>query len=257
MIPERLAQLRHRMEKACRSVGRPLDAVTLVAIGKGVPPAALAEALAARQTHFGENYVQEALPKIAVLAALRPRTETVWHFTGPIQSNKTADVATHFDWVHGVDRTRIARRLSDQRPSQGPPLNVCVQINISGESQKSGVAPEAAPDLCRAVAALPGLRLRGLMAIPAPAHTGQDPRHAYRQLRELFESLQRQGRQRWTDGGVNFDTLSAGMSDDFEQAIAEGSTLVRIGTALFGASGAKERGVRGQESGVSKERKMS
>jgi pyridoxal phosphate enzyme (YggS family) len=179
--------------------------------------AALAAAADAGQRDFAENYVQEALPKIAALAGRGLR----WHFIGPLQANKAADVAARFDWVHGVDREKVARRLSSLRPAALAPLAVCVQVNVSGETSKSGVAPGEAAALCRAVAALPRLRLRGLMAIPAPGAG----RAGYRSLRELFESLRRE---------FELDTLSAGMSDDFEAAIAEGSTMVRIGTALFG-----------------------
>jgi hypothetical protein len=230
-LAERLAALHQRMATACARAGRAPGEVTLLAVSKAQPLAALAEARRAGVSDFAENYLQEALPKIA---ALRPDTSTRgqareglrWHFIGPLQSNKTADVAAHFDWVHGVDREKIARRLSDQRPAGLPPLNVCVQVNISGEASKSGVAPADAAALCRAIAALPRLRLRGLMAIPAPARPGSDPREAYRELRALFDQL--------TRGGLELDTLSAGMSDDFEAAIAEGSTMIRIGTALFG-----------------------
>jgi len=216
-IPARLAALHQRMAAACARAGRPPGAVTLLAVGKAQPAAALAAAAAAGQRDFAENYAQEALAKIAAL----PRADLRWHFIGPLQANKTADVAQHFDWVHGVDREKIARRLAEQRGVSLPPLNVCVQVNISGEASKSGVAPGDAAALCRVVAALPRLRLRGLMAIPAPG-AGRD---AYRALRELYESLRRE---------FELDTLSAGMSDDFEAAIAEGSTMIRIGTALFG-----------------------
>ena len=220
-VSARLAALHQRIDAACARAGRPVGAVTLLAVGKGQALAALRAAADAGVRDFGESYVQEALPKVAALTGRGLR----WHFIGPLQGNKTADVAAHFDWVHGVDRDRIARRLAEQRPAALAPLNVCVQVNISGESTKSGVAPGAALALCRTVAALPRLRLRGLMAIPAPLTKGDSPR-SYRRLRELFESLR---------GEFDLDTLSAGMSDDFEAAIAEGSTLVRIGTALFGA----------------------
>ena len=222
-----LAALHQRMDAACRGAGRAPAAVTLLAVGKAQPAEALAAAAAAGQRDFAENYVQEALPK---MAALRPDTSTrgqaraglTWHFIGPLQSNKTAEVAAQFDWVHGVDREKIARRLSEQRPAALPPLNVCVQVNVSGEASKSGVTPRDALALCRAVAALPRLKLRGLMAIPAPG-AGRAP---YRALRELLETLNKEG--------LELDTLSAGMSDDFEDAIAEGSTMIRIGTAIFG-----------------------
>jgi len=233
-IPTRLAALHQRIDAACARAGRPAGTVTLLAVGKGQDPAALRVAADAGVRDFAESYVQEALPKVAALAGRGLR----WHFIGPVQGNKTADVAAHFDWVHAVDRDRIARRLSGQRPAALAPLNVCVQVNISGERTKSGVAPDAALALCRAVAALPRLKLRGLMAIPAPpekrgqspfsepTEKGDSPRRAYRALRELFDELRR--------AGLELDTLSAGMSDDFEAAIAEGSTMIRVGTALFG-----------------------
>ena len=218
-ISARLAALHQRIGAAAARAGRPAGAVTLLAVGKGQALDALRAAADAGQRDFAESYVQEALPKIAVLTGRGLR----WHFIGPLQSNKTADVAAHFDWVHGVDRDKVARRLAAQRPAALPPLNVCVQVNISGEASKSGVAPADAAALCRAVAGLPRLKLRGLMAIPAPG--APDPRAPYRELRERFESLRRE---------FELDTLSAGMSDDFEAAIAEGSTMIRIGTALFG-----------------------
>jgi len=233
-IQQRLAALHQRMAGACRAAGRPPDAVTLLAVGKAQPVAALAAARDAGVRDFAENYVQEALAKIAAL----PREGLRWHFIGPLQSNKAAAVAQHFDWVHSVDREKIAQRLSQLRPPEAGVLNVCVQVNISGEASKSGVAPADAAALCRAVAALPRLRLRGLMAIPAPAkkrgqspfsertENDDSPRRPYRQLRELLESLNKEG--------FELDTLSAGMTDDFEAAIAEGSTMIRIGTALFG-----------------------
>jgi PLP dependent protein len=223
-VAEGLAAVRGRIAAACAAAGRAPGSVTLVAVGKAFDAGTLRRALDAGQRDFGESYVQEALPKIAALAGHGAR----WHFIGPLQSNKTADVARHFDWVHGVDREKIARRLSEQRPAGLPPLQACVQVNISGEASKSGVPPQAAAALCRAVAALPGLRLRGLMAIPAPgAGAAAAARAPYRQLRELFDALRRDG--------LALDTLSAGMSDDLEAAIAEGSTMVRVGTAIFGA----------------------
>ncbi len=236
-IPANLAALHQRIGAACAAAGRDPRSVTLLAVGKAQPVAALAAAADAGQRDFAENYVQEALAKVAALGSRGLR----WHFIGPLQANKTSDVAAHFDWVHGVDRDKIARRLSDQRPDRLPALNVCVQVNISGEASKSGVAPGDAAALCRAVAALPRLKLRGLMAIPAPAKKGgqspfseqpeksDSPQAAYRRLRELYETLRR--------SGLELDTLSAGMSDDFEAAIAEGSTMIRIGTALFGIRG--------------------
>jgi pyridoxal phosphate enzyme (YggS family) len=182
------------------------------------------QAVDAGETRFGENYVQEALDKIAELADLRPRIE--WHLIGPLQSNKTRVVAESFDWVHSVDRLKIAQRLSEQRPASLPPLNVCLQVNVDGEASKSGIAPDEVPALAAEVARLPRLRLRGLMSIPEPS---DDPRrqHAqHRQVRDLLVRLQGQG--------LSLDTLSMGMSADLEAAIAEGATLVRIGTAIFG-----------------------
>ncbi len=208
------------MAAATAAAQRAAGAVRLLAVSKGCPAEALAAAYAAGQREFGESYVKEALAKQDQLRAL----PLVWHFIGPLQSNKTRAIAEHFDWVHGIDRDKLALRLAEQRPATLPPLQVCVQVNISAEASKSGCAPQEVPALCAAVAAQPRLRLRGLMAIPAPG--GADPRAPFRRLRELHESLRRQG--------YELDTLSAGMSDDLEAAIAEGSTLVRIGTAIFG-----------------------
>lgn len=217
-----LAAVRARIDAACRAAARDPATVRLVAVSKAQPVERIAALADAGQRDFGENYLQEALPK---LAALRGRGLT-WHFIGPLQSNKTAEVAAHFDWVQSVDREKIARRLSDQRLAALPPLNVCVQVNISGEASKGGVAPADAPALCAVVAALPRLRLRGLMAIPAPAAGSADPSAPFRALQQLCAELRRRG--------FELDTLSAGMSDDFLQAIAHGATQVRIGTALFG-----------------------
>jgi len=189
------------------------------------------EAHAAGQRDFGENYVQEALAKIEALADLR--SDIVWHLIGPLQSNKTREVAAHFDWVHSVDRLKLAQRLSDQRPPELAPLQVCLQVNISGEESKSGVAPAGAPGLARAVAALPRLKLRGLMAIPEPAQDFEAQRVPHRALRELMESLNAEG--------LGLDTLSMGMSADLEAAVAEGATLVRIGTAIFGERAPRPR----------------
>jgi PLP dependent protein len=222
-IRENLAVVRGRIARACAAAGRRADAVSLLAVSKTFDATAVRAAAAAGQSAFGENYVQEALTKQAALGDLALE----WHFIGPIQSNKTRDIAAAFDWVHGVDRLRIAQRLSAQRTEAQPPLNICVQVNISGEASKSGCSPDEAEALCRAVAVLPRLRLRGLMAIPGPVTAGADPRAPFRSLRELYESL--------TAAGLALDTLSAGMSDDLEAAIMEGSTMVRIGTSIFGA----------------------
>lgn len=182
------------------------------------------EAAAAGERRFGENYVQEAIEKIEALADLRSRIE--WHLIGPLQSNKTRVAAKYFDWVHSVDRLKIAERLSEQRPADLPPLNVCLQVNVSGEASKSGVAPDELPELAHAVAALRGVRLRGLMSIPEPSDDPAQQAAPHRQLRQLFQRLQQEG--------LALDTLSMGMSADLEAAIAEGSTMVRVGTAIFG-----------------------
>ncbi len=201
--------------------------VSLLAVSKLQPPEAVRDAFHAGQLSFGENYVQEALDKIAVLADLRSQLQ--WHLIGPLQSNKTRAVAEAFDWVHSVDRLKLAERLSAQRPAGMAPLQVCVQVNVSGEASKSGVPLAEAPALARAVAGLPGLRLRGLMAIPAPASGLAAQRVPYRAMRELFEVLVAEG--------LALDTLSMGMSDDLEAAVAEGATIVRVGTAIFGRRG--------------------
>lgn len=222
-LAERLNQVQARIRAACAAAGRDPCTVRLLAVSKTFGADAVREAAAAGQRRFGESYLQEALPKQAAVAD--PDLE--WHFIGPVQSNKTRDLAAAFDWVHGVDRLRVAQRLSDARDPQAPPLQVCVQVNISGETSKSGCTPAEAPALCAAIARLPHLRLRGLMAIPAPTAKGSDPRAPFRALRELFEAIRVQG--------LPLDTISAGMTDDLEAAIAEGSTLVRVGTAIFGA----------------------
>jgi pyridoxal phosphate enzyme (YggS family) len=202
-----------------------VESVTLLAVGKTFEAAALREAHAAGQRAFGENYVQEALAKMAALADLRPRIE--WHLIGPLQANKTRDVAAAFDWVHGIDRLRIAERLAAQRPAGLAPLQVCLQVNISGEASKSGLRPEDVAPVARAVAALPRLTLRGLMAIPEPALDFEAQRRPHRALHELLDVLRADG--------LALDTLSIGMSADLEAAIAEGATIVRVGTAIFGA----------------------
>lgn len=221
LIADRLQHVLERIHAAELSAGRGEGAVALLAVSKTQPASVIREAATAGQTAFGENYLQEALAKQDALADL---PELVWHFIGPIQSNKTRPIAERFEWVHTVDRLRIAERLSQQRPADKPPLNVCLQINVSGEATKSGVTLAALPELAAAVAQLPRLRLRGLMAIPAPA-TGLDrQRIPFRILREAMAALALPG----------LDTLSMGMSDDLEAAILEGATLVRVGTAIFG-----------------------
>ena len=224
-IEAKLQQVQERIALACAAAQRPVQSVTLLAVSKTFGAEAVREAWAAGQRAFGENYVHEALAKIAALAPLRPAIE--WHLIGPLQSNKTREVALAFDWVHSVDRLKVAERLSAQRPAELSPLQVCLQVNVSGEASKSGVAPAALPALAHAVAALPRLRLRGLMSIPEPATDFAAQRAPHRVLRELFDALRREG--------LALDTLSMGMSADLEAAIAEGSTMVRVGTAIFGA----------------------
>jgi pyridoxal phosphate enzyme (YggS family) len=222
-IAARLQAVNERIAAAARAAGRPPQDVALVAVSKTFPTAAVAEGHAAGQRAFGENYVQEALDKMAALASL----DIEWHFIGPIQSNKTRPIAQAFAWVHGIDRQKIAQRLSDARPAGLAPLQVCLQVNVSGEASKSGVDPADAPALARAVAGLPRLRLRGLMAIPEPTEDAALQRSRFRRLRELKDEI--------AAAGIALDTLSMGMSGDMEAAIAEGATMVRIGTAIFGA----------------------
>jgi len=223
-----------RIDKACTESGRSHSAPVLIAVSKTQPAERLAELAQLGQRDFGESYVQEALPKREALAALGwANRGLIWHFIGPIQSNKTRPIAEHFDWVHSVDRLKIAERLSAQRPAGLPPLNVCLEVNISGETSKGGVLPAELPALAQAVARLPHLRLRGLMAIPAPSADPATQRAAFRHLRQLLKQL------RTLD--PDLDTLSMGMSDDLEAAIAEGATHLRIGTALFGARTYTER----------------
>lgn len=224
-VEAKLQQVRTRIATACETSQRPVQSVTLLAVTKTFGPLAVRDALAAGQRAFGENYVQEALDKMAALADLRPRLE--WHLIGPLQSNKTRAVAEAFDWVHAVDRLKLAQRLSEQRPAVLPPLQVCLQVNISGEASKSGVAPGEVEALARSIAALPRLQLRGLMAIPEPIDGSEAQRRPHRALRELLEAL--------NSHGLALDTLSMGMTGDLEAAVLEGATLVRVGTAIFGA----------------------
>ncbi|MEO7114569.1 MAG: YggS family pyridoxal phosphate-dependent enzyme [Caldimonas sp.] len=225
MIADKLSQVNERIASACAAAGRPVQSVTLLAVSKTFDATAVAEAHAAGQRCFGENYVQEAVDKIAALSTLEPRPE--WHLIGPLQTNKTRVVAERFDWVQSVDRLKIAERLSAQRPDALAPLAVCLQVNISGEATKSGLPPAEVAAVARAVAALPRLRLRGLMAIPEVAGDLAAQRRPHRALRELFEALRAEG--------FALDTISAGMSDDLEAAILEGATMVRVGSAIFGA----------------------
>jgi pyridoxal phosphate enzyme (YggS family) len=228
-IPDKIHQVKRLIAAACTAAHRPVGGVTLLCVSKTQPPEAVRAAHTAGERRFGENYVQEGLDKIAALADLRASLE--WHLIGPLQSNKTRPVAEAFDWVHSVDRLKIAQRLSEQRPANLPPLQLCLQVNISGEASKSGLAPAEVPAVAAAVAGLPRVRLRGLMAIPAPAEGEAAQRAPLRALRELLDSLNRD------QAALGLDTLSMGMSADLGAAIAEGATIVRIGTAIFGARG--------------------
>ena len=219
-IAENIAKVGERIRAAAQASGRDLDHIGLLAVSKTKPAAAVREAYAAGLRDFGENYLQEALEKQAELSEL----PLIWHFIGPIQSNKTKPIAEHFAWVHSVDRLKIAQRLSEQRPADLPLLNICLQVNVSAEDSKSGCAPAELAALAQAVSQLPNLRLRGLMAIPEPTDDVAAQRAAFARLRELRDGLP-----------LPLDTLSMGMSHDLDAAIAEGATWVRIGTALFGA----------------------
>jgi len=233
----KLLAVHSRIAQACAAASRSVDSVTLLAVSKTFPAEAVREAFGAGQRQFGENYVQEALDKIAALADLRAGGVT-WHLIGPLQSNKTRPVAAAFDWVHSVDRLKIAQRLSEQRPPDLPPLQLCLQVNISGEASKSGLLPAEVADVALAVAALPRLRLRGLMAIPEPAADIEAQRAPHRALRELLAAVNRQGLAAAGAAWVPLDTLSMGMSADLEAAVAEGATIVRVGTAIFGGRAA-------------------
>ena len=228
-IEQNLQEVRQRIARACHEAGRPAQSVTLLAVSKNFGATAVRRAHAAGQRAFGENYVQEALDKIGALADLR--TDLVWHLIGPLQSNKTRVVAENFDWVHTVDRLKIAERLAAQRPAGMPPLQLCLQVNISGEGSKSGLQPHEVAATARAVGTLPAERvcLRGLMSIPEPTEDPQAQHIAHRALRELLVTL--------NQDGLALDTLSMGMSADLEAAVAEGATLVRVGTAIFGGRG--------------------
>jgi PLP dependent protein len=228
MIADNIGTVRRRMNHACLAAGRPVQSVTLLCVSKMALAAAVRQAFDSGECHFGENYVQEGLAKIEALADLRSRL--TWHMIGPIQANKTRPIAENFDWVHSVDRLKVAQRLSEQRPAGSAPLQVCLQVNVSGESSKAGVVPADVSALARAVQGLAGLRLRGLMSIPEPATELAAQRAAHRGLRELLVALNREG--------LALDTLSMGMTVDLEAAILEGATQVRVGTAIFGARAA-------------------
>ena len=222
-IKTNLVNISFRIEKACKAAGRDLASVRLLAVSKTFPAQAVVQAHAAGQVDFGENYIQEGVEKIQALAHL----PLVWHCIGPIQSNKTRLVAEHFDWVHSVDRPKIAQRLSEQRPAGHPPLQVCIQVNVDGGPTKAGVPPQQAAELASLIASLPGLRLRGIMSIPEPAPDFASALAVHQRSQALYESLKAQG--------FDLDTLSLGMSADLEAAIHAGSTLVRVGAAIFGA----------------------
>ena len=242
-IAQNLQAVTSTIVSTAQEAGRAAGSVRLLAVSKTFGPEAVLEAVRAGQRAFGENYLQESLDKIAaVRAALAARPDQPalaasaaqaeppvleWHFIGPIQSNKTRPIAEHFDWVHTVEREKIAQRLSEQRPAGMAPLNICLQVNISGEASKSGVAPAELAELARRVAALPNLRLRGLMAIPEPTEDYAEQRAAFAQLRQLHEQLRADG--------LELDTLSMGMSADLRAAVVEGATIVRVGSAIFGA----------------------
>ena len=219
-IADNIGQVRQRIRAAADAVQRDASSIHLLAVSKTKPAQAVREAYAAGLRDFGENYLQEALGKQADLTDL----PLSWHFIGPIQSNKTRAIAEHFAWVHSVDRLKIAQRLSEQRPADLPPLNICIQVNVSGEASKSGCTPADLPALAEAISALPRLKLRGLMAIPEPTEDRAEQDAAFATVRDLQASL-----------NLALDTLSMGMSHDLESAIAQGATWVRIGTALFGA----------------------
>ena len=219
-IADNIAEVEARIRAAAQAVQRDVTSIHLLAVSKTKPAAALREAYAAGIRDFGENYLQEARAKQVELTDL----PLSWHFIGPIQSNKTREIAEHFAWVHSVDRLKIAQRLSEQRPADLPPLNICIQVNVSGEASKSGCTPEDLPALAAAIQALPRLTLRGLMAIPEPTEVRAEQDAAFAKVRSLQQSL-----------NMGLDTLSMGMSHDLESAIAQGATWVRIGTALFGA----------------------
>ena len=222
-VTENYRKIQDLLAKAAAEAGRPADQIRLLAVSKTKPVEAILEAAAAGQRDFGENFVQEGLQKIENCG----RDDLVWHFIGHLQSNKTRPVAEHFDWIHTVDRLKIARRLSEQRPPLAPPLNVCIEVNVDAEPSKSGVSPEALPALARDVAALPRLKLRGLMCLPAIREGFDEQRRPFAALRRLLESL--------NEEGMAHDTLSMGMSADYAAAIQEGATIVRVGTAIFGA----------------------
>jgi len=221
-ISDNLQAVLRRIDNATVAAGRVRDSVHLLAVSKTRPAEDVAEAYAAGQRAFGESQEQEAARKISALAHL----PIEWHFIGPLQSNKTRPIAEHYAWVHSIERKKIARRLSEQRPASLEPLMVCVQVNISGEASKSGIDPQSALALAKTVSTLPRLKLRGLMAVPAPTEDLRIQREQFRRLKTIYDDIR--------STGIELDTLSMGMSDDLEAAVAEGSTIVRVGTAIFG-----------------------
>jgi pyridoxal phosphate enzyme (YggS family) len=229
-ISERLQAVLEHIGQAAHAAGRPPAAIQLVAVSKTQPVEAIRQAYVAGQHAFGENYLQEALEKMSQLSELPLQ----WHFIGPIQSNKTRAIAERFHWVHSIDRLKIAQRLNEARPDSLTPLNVCIEVNVSGEASKDGIAPDEARALADAIMQLPRLRLRGLMTIPAPTADIALQHRQFRMLRDLFEQLRSEG--------LPLDTLSMGMTQDFPAAIAEGSTIVRIGTAVFGTRNTRKTG---------------
>ena len=231
-IEDNLQAQRRRVALACQTAGRDVTAVTLLAVSKTFGADAVIEAVAAGQRVFGENYIQEGVDKIKTLRASHADVDLTWHCIGPIQSNKTRLVSEHFDWVQSVDRLKIAQRLSEQRPEGLPPLQVCLQVNVDGGANKAGVTPTELPALAAAVAELPRLTLRGLMCIPEPAPDFQAQLDLFKRCKSVFDDLQRQV-------GQGVDTLSMGMSDDLDAAVAGGSTLVRVGRGIFGARSPK------------------
>jgi pyridoxal phosphate enzyme (YggS family) len=226
-IAANLQAVEATIQAACEAANRPRSTVQLLAVSKTFPAEAVLEAIEAGQRAFGENYVQEGVDKIAAVAKARPGLMLEWHFIGPIQSNKTRPIATSFQWVHTVERLKIAQRLSEQRPAELGPLDICLQVNISGEATKSGVKPEELEGLAKAVVQLPNLRLRGLMAIPEPQADPALQRAPFARLRALAQDI--------VKAGIHLDTLSMGMSGDLQSAVLEGATIVRIGSAIFGA----------------------
>jgi PLP dependent protein len=226
-IAANLQAVEATIQTACDAAGRPRSTVQLLAVSKMFPPEAVLEAVDAGQRAFGENYLQEGVDKIAAVAKARPDTPLEWHFIGPIQSNKTRPIAASFHWVHTVERLKIAQRLSEQRPPGLEPLNICLQVNISGEASKSGAQPDEVLALAREVAGLPNLRLRGLMAIPEPQDDEALQRAPFARLRALAQQV--------VAAGIHLDTLSMGMSADMRAAVMEGASIVRVGSAIFGA----------------------